>query len=74
MCDAITYAKLTTLKSMPNLKALRFMGSYHEKDLKKVMPFVIFDDIITADGIWDVEAKQLHLFQDLPINDWPSLS
>ena len=80
---SITYVELTMLKSMPKLKDLRFMGTYRKKeDLQNVMPFVRFNDIITADekelcptdGIWDVEAKQLEFqFQDLPINDWPSL-
>ena len=84
-CYGITYAKLVTLKSMPKLKDLRSMGTYgpYEKEhLKNVMPFVRFNDRITADekelcptdGIWDVEAKQLEFqYQNLPINDWPSL-
>ena len=87
--DDITYAKLTGLKSIPKLKVLNFWGSDQEKeDLKKVMPFVRFGEIgsaderelSAADGIWDVEAKQLEYckkkeqsqFQDLP-KDWPSL-
>ena len=84
-CYGITYAKLVTLKSMPKLKDLRSMGTYgpYEKEhLNNVMPFVRFNDRITADekelcpadGIWDVEARQLEFqFQDLAINDWPSL-
>ena len=83
MCDGITYAKLTELKSMPKLQVLNFWGSHHEKgDLLTLMPFVKFDELIaanerkllSADGIWDVEAIQLEFqFQDLTINDWPSL-
>ena len=83
-CYGITYDKLNILKSMPKLKELRFIGTYsgEKEHLKNVMPFVRFNDRITADekelcptdGIWDVEAKQLEFqFQDLPINDWPSL-
>ena len=89
MCDDVTYAKLTMLRSMLKLKDLNYMGSAGEiQDLKNVMPFVRIGEIITADerelspadGIWDVEAKQLEFFkrdeknqfQDLP-KDWPSL-
>ena len=85
----ITYAKLTELKSIPKLKVLNFWGSDQEKeDLKKVMPFVRFGEIgsaderelSAADGIWDVKAKRHEYckkreksqFQDLP-SDWPSL-
>ena len=73
-CYGITCAELSILKSMPKLKSLRFMGI--------CCKIVRFNDTITADekelcpadGIWDVEAKQLEFqFQDLPINDWPSL-
>jgi hypothetical protein len=72
--DGITYAKLTELKSMPKLKVLNFMGSDHEKaDLITLMPYVKFGEIITADerklssadGIWDVEVKQLQYFRKL---------
>jgi hypothetical protein len=92
MCDAITYAKLTELKSMPKLQVLNFWGSDHEKgDLLTLMPFVKFDEIITADerkllsadGIWDVEVKQLQYFKKLEkyqiqelekcqIQEWPN--
>ena len=74
LCDDVTYAKLTTLKSMPKLKNLNFSGSnQEEKDLKKLMPFVRCGEIITADerkqspadGIWDVEAKQHEFFKKL---------
>ena len=66
LCDDVTYAKLTMLKSMPKLKDLNYMGSAGEiQDLKNVMPFVRIGEIITADerelspadGIWDVEAS-----------------
>ena len=89
LCDDVTYAKLTKLKSMPKLTDLNYMVSAGEiQDLKNLMPFVRIGEIITADerelspadGIWDVEAKQLEFykkdeknqFQDLP-KDWPSL-
>ena len=84
MCDGITYDKLTELKSMPKLQVLNFRGSDHEKgDLLTLMPFVKFDEIITADerkllsvdGIWDVEVKQLQYFKKLEkcqIQEWPN--
>ena len=76
LCDDLTgdltYAKLTMLKSMPKLKDLNYLGSAGEiQDLKNVMPFVRIGEIITADerelspadGIWDVEAKQLEFYK-----------
>ena len=71
LCDDVTYAKLTMLKSMPKLKDLNYMDSADEiQDLKKLMPFLRFGEIITADerkllpadGIWDVETEQLEFF------------
>jgi hypothetical protein len=81
LCDDVTYAKLTKLKSMPKLKDLNYMVNASQiEDLKKLMPFVRIGELITADerellpadGIWDVETEQLEKFQDLP-KDWSLL-
>ena len=84
LCEDVTYAKLTKLKSMPKLKDLNYMGSAGEiQNLKNVMPYVRIGEMITvderelppADGIWDVETEQLEFaceknkFQDLT-KDW----
>ena len=86
-CDVITYAKVKELRSMPKLRVLKYgqswnFGEREKQTLKKLMPLVRFGEsicvdereLLPADGIWDVEAKQLeyckklekHQFQDLP--------
>ena len=77
-CDSITYAKVKELRSMPKLRALKFgqswnFGDHEKQTLKKLMPLVRFDglicaderDLLPADGIWDVEAKQLEYFKKM---------
>ena len=69
----ITYADLTELKSMSKLRVLTSdQIPYHEKqNLKKIFPLVRLGETIwvderelsPADGIWDVEAKQLENFR-----------
>ena len=67
---------ITELKSMPKLRVLNYgrMGNFpnHEKEsLKRLMPMVKFGEsicvdereLLLADGIWDVEAKQLEYFK-----------
>ena len=50
LCEDIDNTKVGKLKSMAKLKELNFMGSDQEKeDLKKVMPFLRFGELITAD-------------------------
>ena len=73
----ITYSKVTELKSMPKLRVLNlafghrwYLGGQEIENLKKLMPLVKFGEIcaderelLPADGIWDVEAKQLQYFK-----------
>ena len=76
-CDVITYAKVKELRSMPNLRVLKGQswnfGDREKQTLKKLMPLVRFDgfnglicaderELLPADGIWDVEVKQLEYF------------
>jgi hypothetical protein len=78
VCDGITYSKVTELKFMPKLRVLNLdndhegiFGDQEKENLKKLMPLVRFDELICADerkllladGIWDVEAKQLKYFK-----------
>ena len=77
-CDGITYANIAELKYMPKLRVLNFHGripnlhnNSEQENLKKIMPLVRFDEsvcpderkLLPADGIWDVEAKQLEYFE-----------
>ena len=75
-CHFITYTKVTELRSMPKFRVLKYGQSWkmvdHEKEaLKNMMPLVRFDEsicaderkLLPADGIWDVEAKQLKYFE-----------
>jgi hypothetical protein len=75
-CHFITYTKVTELGSMPKFSVLKYGQSWkmvdHEKEaLKNMMPLVRFDEsicaderkLLPADGIWDVEAKQLKYFE-----------
>ena len=67
---------ITELKSMSKLRVLNYgrMGRFpnHEKEsLKRLMPMVKFGEsicvdereLLLADGIWDVEAKQLEIWK-----------
>jgi hypothetical protein len=67
---------ITELKSMSKLRVLNYgrMGRFpnHEKEsLKRLMPIVKFGEsicvdereLLLADGIWDVEAKQLEIWK-----------
>ena len=81
-CRVITYAKVTELRSMPNLRVLKYglrwnlfheLGIREKEALKKLMPLVKFGgsicaderELLPADGIWDVESKQLEYFKRL---------
>ena len=67
--------KVSELRSMPKLRVLKYGQSWridHEKEaMKKIMPLVRFDEsicaderkLLPADGIWDVEVKQLKYFE-----------
>ena len=70
--------KLKELRSMPKLRALKFgqswnFGDHEKQTLKKLMPLVRFEGLICADerdllpanGIWDVKAKQLEYFKKI---------
>ena len=72
----ITIHNITKLKSMPKLRVLNYgrMGNFpnHEQEnLKTLMPLVRFGEsicvvereLLPADGIWDVEAKQIEYFK-----------
>ena len=69
----ITYVDLTELKSMSKLRVLTSdQITYHEKqNLQKSIPLVRLwetfwvdeRELSPADGIWDVEAKQLEYFR-----------
>ena len=73
--DVLLY-NITELKSMPKLRCLNYgrLGNfpYREREnLKKILPLVRFGEsicvdereLLSADGIWDVEAKQLEYFK-----------
>ena len=75
----ITSSKITELKSMPKLRVLNltldrqwYIGGQEIENLKKIMPLMRFGEIsaderelLPADGIWDVEAKQLKYFKKI---------
>ena len=77
VAEDITYSKVTELKSMPNLRVLNlafghqwYLDGQEIENLKKLMPLVKFGEVcaderelLPADGIWDVEAKQLQYFK-----------
>ena len=77
LVGGITYSKVTELKSMPKLRVLNltydlewYMDGQEIENLKKIMPLMRFGEIcaderelLPADGIWDVEAKQLKYFK-----------
>ena len=73
---------ITELKSMPKLRVLNYgrMGNFpnHEKEsLKRLMPMVKFGEsicvdereLLLADGIWDVEAKQLEYLENVGLKN-----
>ena len=89
VCDGISYSKVTELRFMPKLRVLNLdydhvwiFGDQEKENLKNLMPLVRFGELVSADerkllpadGIWDVEAKQLkyfkkfskHQFEELP--------
>ena len=75
--DGITYPKVTELKSMEKLMVLSlgqmwfYFGYHDQENLEKLMPLVRLDEsicvvereLLPADGIWDVEAKQIEYFK-----------
>ena len=75
--NGITYPKVTELKSMEKLRVLNFdpmrfyLGYLEKENLTKLMPLVRFGEsicvvereLLPADGIWDVEAKQIEYFK-----------
>ena len=77
MWDGITYAKVTELKSMTKLRVLNlgqmwnYFGDHEKENLENLMPLVRFGEsicvvereLLPADGIWDVEAKQIEYFK-----------
>ena len=77
-CYSITYTvimyNITGLKSMPKLRSLSYgqIQPFSEKDnMEKFLPLVRFGEsicvdereLLPADGIWDVPAKQLEYFK-----------
>ena len=75
-CHFITYTNVTELRTMPKLRVLKYgrcwrIGDNKKEALKKIMPLVRFHEsicadernLLPADGIWDVEAKQLKYFE-----------